>query len=107
MFGKPSLTVHLGFDQAKIAAADWYKQENHPYLQAIAQILDSVAALPYIQQLEFLVSPGVDPLSGLQIKLDRQTFSKETLPSSIFNHLETQKIYTFSEGLGESLKDKG
>lgn len=102
LFGKPSLTVHLGFDQAKIAAADWYKQENHPYLQAIAQILDSLAALPYIQQLEFLVSPGVDPLSGLQVKLDRQTFSKQTLPSSIFNHLETQKIYTFSEGLEES-----
>ncbi len=100
LFGKPSLTVHLGFDQAKIAAADWYKQHNHPYLQAIAQILDSVAALPYIEQLEFLVSPGDDPLSGLQVKLDRQTFSKQTLPSSIFSQLETQKIYSFSEGLG-------
>jgi 3,4-dihydroxy 2-butanone 4-phosphate synthase/GTP cyclohydrolase II len=99
LFGKPSLTVHLGFDQAKIAAADWYKQDNHPYLQAIAQILDSLAALPYIQQLEFLVSPGVDPLSGLQIKLDRQTYSKQTLPSSIFSQLETQKIYSFYEGL--------
>lgn len=99
IFGKPSLTVHLGFDQPLVADANWYKQENHPYLQAIAQILDSVAALPYIQQLEFLVSPGDDPLSGLQVKLDRQTFNKQTLPSSIFNQLETQKIYSFYEGL--------
>lgn len=95
LFGKPSLTVHLGFDQAKVAAVDWYQQENHPYLQAIAQILDNLVTLPYVQQLEFLVSPGVDPLSGLQVKLDRQTFSKETLPSSIFTQLETQKIYSF------------
>ncbi len=95
LFGKPSLTVHLGFDQAKVAAADWYQQENHPYLQAIAQILDNLVTLPYVQQLEFLVSPGVDPLSGLQVKLDRQTFTKETLPSSIANQLETQKIYKF------------
>ena len=97
LFGKPSLTVHLGFDQAKVATPDWYQQENHPYLQAIAQILDSVVTLPYVQQLEFLVSPGVDPLSGLQVKLDRQTFSKETRPSSIVNQLETQKIYSFGE----------
>jgi 3,4-dihydroxy 2-butanone 4-phosphate synthase/GTP cyclohydrolase II len=97
LFGNPSLTVHLGFDQAKVAAVDWYQQENHPYLQAIAQILDSVVTLPYVQQLEFLVSPGVDPLSGLQVKLDRQTFSKETLPSSIVNQLETQKIYSFGD----------
>lgn len=99
LFGKPSLTVHLGFDQAKIADANWYKQENHPYVQAIAQILDNLATLPYIQQLEFLVSPGDDPLSGLQVKLDRQTYSKETIPSSIFSQLETQKIYSFHEGL--------
>ena len=99
LFGKPSLTVHLGFDQPKVADANWYKQENHPYLQAIAQILDSVATLPYIHQLEFLVSPGDDPLSGLQVKLDRTTYSKQTLPSSIFSQLETQKIYSFCEGV--------
>lgn len=97
IFGKPDLTVHLGFDQPLVADANWYKQENHPYVQAIAQILDSLATLPYIQQLEFLVSPGDDPLSGLQVKLDRQTYSKQTIPSSIFSQLETQKIYSFGD----------
>ncbi len=101
LFGKPSLTVHLGFDQPKIAAADWYQQENHPYIQAIAQILDGLAALPYVQQLEFLVSSGADPLSSLQVQLDRQTFSLATLPSSTCNQLETQKIYSFGDARGE------
>lgn len=95
LFGKPSLTVHLGLDQAKVAAADWYQQPSHPYLQAIAQILDNLATWSYIQQLEFMVSPGADPLTSLQVQLDRQNLPKDTLPSAICNSLETQKIYCF------------
>ncbi|PLZ26177.1 bifunctional 3,4-dihydroxy-2-butanone-4-phosphate synthase/GTP cyclohydrolase II [Fischerella thermalis] len=97
LFDKPSLTVHLGFDQPQLATHDWYKQKNHPYVQAIGQILDYLVSLPYVQKLEFLISPGVDPLSNLQVQLDRQTFSAETLPSSICcEQLETQKIYSFN-----------
>jgi len=97
LFDKPSLTVHLGFDQPRLATHDWYKQKNHPYVQAIGQILDYLVSLPYVQKLEFLISPGVDPLSNLQVQLDRQTFSAETLPSSICcEQLETQKIYSFN-----------
>lgn len=97
LFDKPSLTVHLGFDQPRLATHDWYKQKNHPYVQAIGQILDYLVSLPYVQKLEFLISPGVDPLSNLQVQLDRQTFSADTLPSSICcEQLETQKIYSFS-----------
>ena len=95
LFGKPSLTVHLGFDQAKVSTYDWYRQLSHPYVQAIAQILDNLATWPHIQQLEFLVSPGVDPLTSLQVQLDRQTFPLSLPPSSICNQLETQKIYSF------------
>ncbi len=97
LFGKASLVVHLGFDQPQVAADDWYRQQSHPYLQAIAQILDNLVTLPYLQQLEFLVSPGVDPMTNLQVKLDRHTFSTDTLPSSILSQLETQKIYSFGE----------
>ncbi|KOP27215.1 3,4-dihydroxy-2-butanone 4-phosphate synthase [Hapalosiphon sp. MRB220] len=97
LFDKPSLTVHLGFDQSQLATHDWFKQKNHPYVQAIGQILDYVVSLPYVQKLEFLISPGVDPLSNLQVQLDRQTFSADTLPSSICcEQLETQKIYSFN-----------
>ncbi len=95
LFGKPSLTVHLGFDQAKVAAADWYRQPSHPYVQAIAQILDNLATWSHIQQLEFMVSPGTDPLASLQVQLDRQNFPKDKLPSVVCNQLETQKIYCF------------
>jgi len=95
LFGEPSLTVHLGLDQAHVAAPDWYQQPGHPYVEAIAQILDNLVTWTPLKQLEFMVSPGVDPLTSLQIKLDRQTLSADTLPSSVCNHLETQKIYSF------------
>ena len=95
LFDQPSLTVHLGFDQANIAEANWYQQKGHPYLQAICLILDEIATLPYILKMEFLISTGSDPLSNLQVQLDRQTFSGGVLPSSLKDHLQTQHIYSF------------
>ena len=98
LFDHPSLTVHLGFDQPRLASDDWYKQNAHPYVQAIANILDEIANLPYIEKLEFLISPGVDPLSNLQVQLDRQTLLPGYLPSSVCNQqLQTQKIYSFEK----------
>ncbi|MBW4634997.1 MAG: bifunctional 3,4-dihydroxy-2-butanone-4-phosphate synthase RibB/GTP cyclohydrolase II RibA [Iphinoe sp. HA4291-MV1] len=96
LFDKPSLIIHLGLDQPNLATSDWYKHKGHPYVQAISQILDELVASPYIQKVEFLISPGVDPLSNLQVQLDRQMFSPGTLPSSICcEQLGTQKIYSF------------
>jgi len=95
LFGKPSLTVHLGLDQANVAAPDWYHNGSHPYVEAIAHILDDVVTLPYIRQLEFLVASGSDPLANLQVQLDRQKLDVNQLPSTVCNQLETQKIYSF------------
>lgn len=96
LFDKPSLMVHLGFDQPRLASHDWYKDRNHPYVQAIGEILDNLVKLNYVQKLEFLISPGIDPLSNLQVQLDRQSFDG-VLPSSICcDNLETQKIYSFA-----------
>ncbi|MBD2627702.1 bifunctional 3,4-dihydroxy-2-butanone-4-phosphate synthase/GTP cyclohydrolase II [Trichormus variabilis] len=97
LFDKPSLTVHLGFDQANVAESDWYQQSGHPYLQAICKILDELVNLPYIQKLEFLISSGSDPLSNLQVQLDRQVFTVDVLPSSLKEKLKTQQIYSFSK----------
>ncbi|MBE9251988.1 bifunctional 3,4-dihydroxy-2-butanone-4-phosphate synthase RibB/GTP cyclohydrolase II RibA [Dolichospermum sp. LEGE 00240] len=97
LFDQPSLTVHLGFDQANIAESNWYQQKGHPYLQAVSQILDEIATLPYIQKMEFLIATGSDPLSNLQVQLDRQTFSDGVLPSSLQDNLHTQHIYSFSK----------
>ncbi|BAZ38206.1 GTP cyclohydrolase II / 3,4-dihydroxy-2-butanone 4-phosphate synthase [Calothrix sp. NIES-4101] len=97
LFDKPSLTVHLGFDQAGMADEDWYEQNGHPYRQVVSQLLDQLANLPYIERLEFLVSPGSDPLSNLQVQLDRLSFDlNQQQPSSICDHLATQKIYSFT-----------
>ncbi|MGJ3248858.1 MAG: bifunctional 3,4-dihydroxy-2-butanone-4-phosphate synthase/GTP cyclohydrolase II [Elainellaceae cyanobacterium] len=103
LFGRSSLTFHLGFDQSEGVAPDWYKHPDHPHVQAIAQILDEVASWSFVQQLEFLVSPGCDPMTNLKVQLDRQIFYLERSPSSnriqpsdVFNALETQRIYVFS-----------
>ena len=96
LFDQPSLTVHLGFDQANIAEPNWYQQKGHPYLEAICQILDEIATLPYIQKMEFLIATGSDPLINLQVQLDRQTFCDGVLPSSLQDNLQTQQIYSFS-----------
>lgn len=96
LFGKPSLIVNLGFDQAHLATVDWYKHSNHPYVEAIAQILDSLSEWPQVGRLEVMVSPGIDPLIGLQVQLDRQVFPLTVRPSSICDNLATQKIYSFA-----------
>lgn len=97
LFSKPSLIVHLGFDQAQLAASDWYQHRTHPYVQAIAQLLDALSEWPQLGRMEFLVSPGIDPLTSLQVQLDRQTFPLTQRPSSVCDNLTTQKIYSFEK----------
>jgi 3,4-dihydroxy 2-butanone 4-phosphate synthase/GTP cyclohydrolase II len=96
LFSTPSLIFHLGFDQPQVAAANWYQEAGHPYLQAIFQILDDLATWPYLDRLEFLVSSGSDPMTNLQVNLDRQSLPLSQIPSSICQALETQKIYSFA-----------
>lgn len=103
LFGRTSLTVHMGFDQPDLATSDWYKDGGHPYVEAIAQMLDEIAMWPQIQRLEFLVSAGHDPLTNLRVQLTRQVFylsadpsSDGIMPSAMRHSLETQRIYSFS-----------
>lgn len=96
LFGKPQLTFHLGFDQAHLASSDWYEHAEHPYVQAIAQILDRLVSWPDIYRLEFLISPGVDPLTNLGVQLKRKSFLISQTPSSVCQSLETQTVYCFT-----------
>ncbi|RMF65702.1 MAG: GTP cyclohydrolase II, partial [Cyanobacteria bacterium J069] len=104
LFNEASLIVHLGFDQSRSISPDWFQQVDHPMRAAIAQFLDQVADWPSVQQLEFLVSPGSDPMLNLQVQIDRQIFRLERdrqtehplHPSDICMNLETQRIYVFS-----------
>ncbi|NJN60664.1 MAG: bifunctional 3,4-dihydroxy-2-butanone-4-phosphate synthase RibB/GTP cyclohydrolase II RibA [Coleofasciculaceae cyanobacterium RL_1_1] len=93
LFGTPILTVHLGFDQSNLAAADWFTHPDHPYMQAVSSIVDALADWKHITQLEFLISPGVDPMTHLKGRLSRQAVKSGALPSSVFNELQTQMIY--------------
>ncbi|MEG4801111.1 bifunctional 3,4-dihydroxy-2-butanone-4-phosphate synthase/GTP cyclohydrolase II [Microcoleus sp. ARI1-B5] len=95
LFGEGSLIVHLGFDQAGLAAPDWYSDQNHPYVRAIAQILDNLSTDPDLQKLEFMVSSGGDPLKTLQVGLDRESFPVGQVASA-GARLQPQKIYSFS-----------
>lgn len=96
LFGQPSLVVHIGFDRPDLAPTHWYKDENHPYVEAIAQILDELASWEKVQRLEFLIASGDDPMTGLQVQLKRETFDREISPSSVRDRLATQTIYSFN-----------
>ncbi len=95
IFGEASLIVHLGFDQVGLAAPDWYQQKNHPYLNALMEILQALVTWPKLQKLELLVSTGSDPLKSLQVNLERQTLPLFEV-SQIRDRLEAQTIYSFS-----------
>jgi 3,4-dihydroxy 2-butanone 4-phosphate synthase / GTP cyclohydrolase II len=97
LFSNSSLIFHLGFDQPNLAKADWYQNCNHPYLAGIVEILDTLTAWQEVSRLEFLVAPGDDPMTGLQIKLDRQNYSLDQKPSVLCNALESQIIYSFTK----------
>lgn len=95
LFDNAELIVHLGFDQSQIATPDWFQQPGHPYLQAIADIMDQLHTWPHLQRLEVLVANGSDPLTGLQVQLDRRVFSLDQLPSSTCPQWQTQSIFSF------------
>lgn len=102
LFNQASLILQVGLDQPQVATPDWYREPNHPYVQAIARLLDEVASWSTVGQLEFLIAPATDPLTNLQVQLNRQTFllpgatTVGPLPSLVCRDLETQRIYIFS-----------
>jgi 3,4-dihydroxy 2-butanone 4-phosphate synthase / GTP cyclohydrolase II len=96
LFSNSSLIFHLGLDRPDLAAADWYRDCQHPYMSGITKILDFLANWQEVKSLEFLLASGEDPMMGLQIKLDRQSYSIQQKPSELCGSLESQTIYSFS-----------
>ena len=108
LFTRANLIVHLGLDQPNGVKEDWYTQCDHPLLKATATVLDTLMNWPHIEQLEFLISEGGEPLIGLQGRLSRQVFHRDSpltpdslRPSNLCQTLETQRIYVFSNHSGD------
>ncbi|MEO1445738.1 MAG: bifunctional 3,4-dihydroxy-2-butanone-4-phosphate synthase/GTP cyclohydrolase II [Cyanobacteria bacterium J06635_11] len=108
VFGQMPLIAHLGLDKPHGVSEDWYKNSANEPVKAIAALLDELIAWENIDQLEFLVSKGGDPFKQLKIRLDQQIFpwvpngqladgQAPTKPSDVCQHLETQRIYVFSQ----------
>jgi len=95
VFGESALIVHLGLQDASPVDGTWYEQVDHPYCKAIAPILATIAATPDLHQLEFIFSSGSDPLTGLQVQLDRQVFPLTAQPLPAIPSRSSQTIYSF------------
>ncbi len=95
LFDQASLMFHLGFDQSNLADPDWYRQPNHPYLNAIAPILAEIKTWKELKRFEFLVASGTDPLTGLQVQLDREILTFSTELTDVSDRWQPQVIYSF------------
>ncbi|MEN9215598.1 MAG: bifunctional 3,4-dihydroxy-2-butanone-4-phosphate synthase/GTP cyclohydrolase II [Gloeomargarita sp. DG02_4_bins_56] len=91
VFDQAELIVHLGFDQPDLASPDWYRQPEHPYTQAITQVLQQIRTWPGLKAAEFLLATGSDPLLNLQVQLDRHPYPTDA-------ELTTQVIYHWAFG---------
>jgi len=105
VFSHPSLIFHLGLDQPDIADHDWFKQPDHPYRQGVQAMLQQVVStFTNLGHLELLISTGSDPLTGLQVQLERVNSvgvaspleNRSALPNILTGELQTQKIYKFT-----------
>jgi 3,4-dihydroxy 2-butanone 4-phosphate synthase / GTP cyclohydrolase II len=97
LFGNPSLTVHLGEDRPDLVAANWYQHPQSTYLKSIDLILSEIATLPEVVRLEYLLADGTDPLTGLQMQLDRHTHPDWQSPIAIQSTLDRQTIYSWTK----------
>ena len=70
-------------------------EAENQYLNAIFGILETLTSWEDLEQLEFLISGGDDPMMGLQVILDRKKFTFTDKPSLICDNLQTQTIYSF------------
>ena len=95
LFSQPSLIFHLGFDKPNMIEFNWYKNQNHPYLNAMVEIIDQIMTWENLESLQFLVADGDDPMLSLQVRLQRENVSFSASIKDLKTRLETQTIYEF------------
>jgi 3,4-dihydroxy 2-butanone 4-phosphate synthase/GTP cyclohydrolase II len=62
--------VHLGLDVANRNLDDWYARPEHPYRQAIAQVLNALAQLPDVSEFKFFVASPQSVLASSRSSTD-------------------------------------
>lgn len=92
VFGPQVLTLQIGLAQSEAIAADWYSLPESPLADQLQRCLEQIAACDGLEDLEFLLADGHDPLTSLQVQLDRQSLPLPEL-SHQFKTLKLQQIY--------------
>jgi 3,4-dihydroxy 2-butanone 4-phosphate synthase / GTP cyclohydrolase II len=96
LLGQSSLIVTLGTEQSIGDHPDWYTTPEHPYHQAVRQLLTYLINWEYVDSLSFILASGSDPLSGLQVQLDRIMLPLEQLSNLTPDRWQSQVIYCLS-----------
>ncbi len=96
LLGQASLIVTLGTEQTLGEHSEWYADANHPHHQAVQRLLSHLSAWPHVETLAFILASGADPLTGLQIQLDRAVLPLARLSSLKSDRWQLQTIYCFS-----------
>jgi 3,4-dihydroxy 2-butanone 4-phosphate synthase / GTP cyclohydrolase II len=93
LLGQSSLIVTLGTEQSIGDHPDWYATPDHPYHQAVRQLLMYLINWEHVDSLAFILASGADPLSGLQVQLDRTMLPLEQLTTLTPDRWQLQVIY--------------
>ncbi len=95
LLGPTSLIVNLGTEQGEEIPPDWFQDGEYVHTESMMQMIKQLSLWVTIDQLAFLLSDGTDPLTGLQVQLDRHSLLMEDLKPTLAGPLETQLIYAF------------
>ncbi|MEO1589712.1 MAG: bifunctional 3,4-dihydroxy-2-butanone-4-phosphate synthase/GTP cyclohydrolase II [Cyanobacteria bacterium J06632_22] len=104
LFEQPPLIFNLGLAQPDAVSGTWYQSavSAADHLTNLHKLLSVITTWPEIEQLDFLISNGSDPFTTLQVRLERQPFDWDgVLLDDIFEHLDTQRLYTLSKHLSQ------
>jgi 3,4-dihydroxy 2-butanone 4-phosphate synthase / GTP cyclohydrolase II len=94
LLGETSLIISLGTEEVESEPTPWYHDRENANTDSVFQMLIQLSHWITINRLSFVLSDGVDPLSGLQVQLDRRNEDMENLERSL-SQLKTQIIYSF------------
>jgi 3,4-dihydroxy 2-butanone 4-phosphate synthase/GTP cyclohydrolase II len=101
LLGPASLIVTLGTDQPLDDDSDWYLQSDTSSHQAVQKLLAHLAEWAHVEGLAFVIASGVDPLSGLQVQIDRTILPLERLAKLKPEPWQLQTIYCITRSTAE------